>query len=107
MEPYVGRWLEEGHQFVLEEDNDSGHGPKQMWNPVRLWKEAHGLRHFFSCCKSPDLSPIENCRSVPEEHTKRFGLWDEEGLRTIVQEGLDQLSQETINRWVESMPRRL
>ncbi|KJZ69604.1 hypothetical protein HIM_10992 [Hirsutella minnesotensis 3608] len=35
--------LEKGVSFILEEDGDSGHGPGKN-NPVRAWKEKHGLR---------------------------------------------------------------
>ena len=35
LEPHVGRWLEEGRDFWLEEDNDSGHGGGSSSNIVR------------------------------------------------------------------------
>ncbi|KJZ80118.1 hypothetical protein HIM_00832 [Hirsutella minnesotensis 3608] len=58
---YIGpELLEKGVSFILEEDGDSGHGPGKN-NPVRTWKEEHGLKYFFNCASSPDLSPIENC----------------------------------------------
>ncbi|KAH6865346.1 hypothetical protein B0T10DRAFT_569803 [Thelonectria olida] len=71
LEPYVKKWLDEGRSFVLEEDNDSGYGPSQN-NPVRAWKEKHGLNSFFNCPRSPDLSSIENAWSVPAEYIKQF-----------------------------------
>jgi len=42
LEPIVKPWLERGDDFVLEEDNDSGHeiGSK---NIVRTWKEKDKL----------------------------------------------------------------
>ena len=42
LEPIVKPWLERGDDFILEEDNDSGHGtgPK---NIVRAWKEKNRL----------------------------------------------------------------
>ena len=42
LEPVVKPWLEAGHDFVLEEDNDSGHGPGAK-NIVRDWKAKHSL----------------------------------------------------------------
>lgn len=60
LEPVVKPWIESGQHFVLEEDGDSGHGPGKS-NIVRTWKEQHGLKHYFNCASSPDLSPIENC----------------------------------------------
>ncbi|KAF5657583.1 kinesin related 1 [Fusarium heterosporum] len=59
LEKYVKSLIEEGRTFILEEDNDSGHGPKGN-NRISRWKEAHGLLHYFNCAQSPDLSPIED-----------------------------------------------
>jgi hypothetical protein len=42
LEPIVKLWLDEGQDFVLEEDGDSGHGPSKS-NIVRTWKENNGL----------------------------------------------------------------
>ncbi|CAG9950916.1 unnamed protein product [Clonostachys rosea f. rosea IK726] len=106
LEPYVKRWIEEGRSFVLEEDGDSGHGPGKS-NPVRAWKEEYGLKSYFNCPRSPDLSPIENCWLVPKQYVRKYPHWDLDTLRDLVEEGWEQLSQETINRWVESMPQRL
>ena len=46
LDPIVKPWLDQGHNFVLEEDGDSGHGPGKS-NIVRTWKEEHGLEHYF------------------------------------------------------------
>ncbi|KAK3949767.1 hypothetical protein QBC32DRAFT_200310, partial [Pseudoneurospora amorphoporcata] len=40
----VKKWLDEGHDFIFEEDNDSGH----KGGIVTRWKEDHGLRYFFN-----------------------------------------------------------
>jgi hypothetical protein len=106
LKPHVKRWIEEGRSFVLEEDGDSGHGPGKS-NPVRTWKEEHGLKSFFNCPRSPDLSPIENCWLVPKQYIRKYPHWDLDTLRDLIEEGWEQLSQETINRWVESIPQRL
>jgi hypothetical protein len=42
-------WLHKGKDFILEEDSYLGHDPSQS-DPVRTWKENHGLRFFFKCC---------------------------------------------------------
>jgi hypothetical protein len=60
LEPVVKPLLEQGKDFVLFEDGDSGHGPGKN-NPVRDWKESHGLKHYFNVSGSPDLNIIENC----------------------------------------------
>jgi hypothetical protein len=41
LEPIVKPWLQRGDDFVLEEDNDSGHGggPSKRGNIVQTWKK--------------------------------------------------------------------
>ncbi|KJZ70201.1 hypothetical protein HIM_10424 [Hirsutella minnesotensis 3608] len=98
--------LEKGVSFILEEDGDSGHGPGKN-NPVRAWKEKHGLRYFFNCASSPDLSPVENCWNVVKENLRRQPHWEQSVIRDLAEEGWEKLSQETINGWIDSMPLRL
>ncbi|KAF2179332.1 hypothetical protein K469DRAFT_596295, partial [Zopfia rhizophila CBS 207.26] len=69
-------WIDRGDGFVLEEDNDSGHGTGNS-NIVRTWKQKNGLESYFNCSNSPDLSPIENCWQPPKQYLKRFPHWDE------------------------------
>ncbi|KAI9858848.1 MAG: hypothetical protein M1824_004013 [Vezdaea acicularis] len=45
----VKPWLEAKHNFVLEEDGDSGHGLDRGRNIVKNWKEQNGLEHYFNC----------------------------------------------------------
>jgi hypothetical protein len=45
LEPIVKPWLERGDDFVLEEDNDSGHGPDRS-NPVKEWKATNNLKSY-------------------------------------------------------------
>ena len=60
LEPVVKEWIESGERFVLEEDNDSGHGTGQKkGNIVRSWKEKYGLEQSWNVSHSPDFSPIE------------------------------------------------
>ncbi len=59
LEPIVSSWLQAGHSFVLEEDNDSRHGGKKSRNIVNKWKQANGLESYFNCPLSPDFVPIE------------------------------------------------
>ncbi|KJZ78887.1 hypothetical protein HIM_01660 [Hirsutella minnesotensis 3608] len=107
LEAYVGpELLEKGVPFILEEDGDSGHGPGKN-NPVRAWKEKHGLRYFFNCASSPDLSPIENCWNVIKENLRQQPHWEQSTIRELAEEGWEKLSQETINGWIDSMPLRM
>ncbi|KAF3919989.1 hypothetical protein ABW20_dc0101063 [Dactylellina cionopaga] len=106
LEPIVKPWLEAGHDFVLEEDNDSGHGTGAKSEAAR-WKQAHNLTHYFNCSQSPDLSIIENAWQVPKSCVRQSPHWDEETLMVLINEGWDALKQESINKWVDSMPDRL
>jgi len=106
LEPVVKSWLLEGHDFVLEEDNDSGHGTGRD-NIVRTWKQDHRLRSYWNCSQSPDLSPIENYWQAAKDNIRQHACWSNESLKSFAVAGWEGLSQETINRWIDTMPRRL
>ena len=105
LEPVVKSWME-GHEFVLEEDGDSGHGSGKD-NIVRRWKGANGLRYYFNCPHSPDLSPIENCWQVPKQTVGRQPHWDDDTTIAAIKEGWAKLSQAKINQRIDSMPKRI
>ena len=108
-------WMEADEKaqltFVLEEDGEAfGHGGLSKVNPVQQWKEAAGLRHFFSCGDSPDLSPLDSLWPPHKQWQREEPLqdWDDETLRQAVRKAwADLLPQERINVWVEFMPQRL
>ncbi|KDN61748.1 hypothetical protein CSUB01_12427 [Colletotrichum sublineola] len=106
LEPVVGSWIDNGEQFVLEEDGDSGHGTGAK-NIVRVWKEERGLKRYFNTPGSPDLSIIENCWKIPKAHIAKYETWDEDALKNLAIEGWGQLEQSTIDNWVRSMPQRM
>ncbi|KAF1954894.1 hypothetical protein CC80DRAFT_536656 [Byssothecium circinans] len=106
LKPIVKPWIDRGDDFVLKEDNDSGHGIGQR-NIVRTWKEKNGLNYYFNCPSSPDLSPIENCWQPPKQFLKRYPHWDEFETQELVLEGWENISQAFINERVNSMPQRL
>jgi hypothetical protein len=60
LELVVKPLLDSSQDLVLFKDGDSGHGSGKE-NPVRAWKEAHGLKHYFNVSGSPDLNIIKNC----------------------------------------------
>jgi hypothetical protein len=103
LEPVVGQWLRDGHDFVLEEDNDSGHGTGRS-NIVTAWKKANNLTHFWNCSHSPDWVPIEKAWQAPKERTKRQCAWDDKYLKELAEEAWETLTQERINAWVEEIP---
>ena len=86
LEPVIKSWMEEGHEFVLEEDGDSGHGSGKD-NIVRRWKEANRLRYYFNCPHSPDLSPIQNYWQVPKQTVGRQPHWDDDTIIAAIKEG--------------------
>lgn len=99
-------WIEAGENFVLEEDGDSGHGPGKD-NPVGAWKNMVGLKHYFNCALSPDLSPIENGWLPVKLRVREVSHWDAEFTKELALEGWEGIKQETINKWVDSIPDRL
>ena len=103
LEPVVGQWLREGHSFVLEEDNDSGHGTGKA-NIVRTWKRQNGLDYFFNCASSPDIPPIEKAWIASKEAVRAKECWDDSTLKELAEEGHAGLSQATINAWVDEVP---
>ena len=93
---------------MLEEDGDSGHGGgnSSKRNIIKAWKEEHGLKHFFNTPGSPDLSPIKNCwRAVKQYIKANFRLSSD--LKKLILEGWRRISQETINKMVDSMVVRM
>jgi hypothetical protein len=109
LEPIVKPWLMRGDDFVLKEDNDSGHGggASKRRNIVQSWKKENNLEHYFNCAHSPDLAPIENCWRPPKQFMSRFPHWDEFETRELALEGWQKVSQHFINKQVDTMPRRL
>jgi hypothetical protein len=108
LEPVVKPWIDAGHDFVLEEDGDSGHGPpRAKGNIVVDWKEKHGLKHYFNCPGSPDMAPIEDAWQPSKQYVRHYGHWEPDETRTLAQEGWDGITQEWINRRILSMPARL
>ncbi|RFU30684.1 hypothetical protein B7463_g5645, partial [Scytalidium lignicola] len=103
LEPVVGSWLQAGHDFVLEEDSDSGHGTGKA-NIVKTWKRHHGLESFINCPQSPDFVPIERAFQAPKEAVKRRPRWDDTIVKELAEEGWNNLSQKTINKWVDEIP---
>ena len=106
LEPIVGNWLREGHSFVLEEDNDSGHGTGKA-NIVRTWKRENSLTSFFNCSESPDFVPIEKAFQAPKQSVRKRPCWDDAVVRELAEEGWEALKQSTINKWVDEIPKIL
>lgn len=89
--------------LILKEDGDSAHFGKK----VTKFKEQYGLRTYRNCRKSLDLAPIENVWQPVKGNYRKEPHWDDETCKQRIYEAWNELSQETINAWIESMPDRL
>ncbi|KAF1835735.1 hypothetical protein BDW02DRAFT_567775 [Decorospora gaudefroyi] len=108
LKPVVKQWLGPTKAlFILEEDNDSGHGGGSQTNIVATWKRQNNLDYFFNCANSPNLAPIENCWQPMKQQLKKYPHWDEFETRELAREGWSHVSQEFINTRIDSMPKRL
>ena len=99
-------WIQRGDNFILEEDQDTGHGPGAD-NPVRKWKEEQGLRYFFNASGSPDLSPIENIIRAEKQQINDFDHFNDDSLHTAAFRAWDGVKQESIDAYIDSMPKRI
>ena len=109
LEPVVLSWLEQGQDFIMEEDSDSGHGPAENNNRVRRWKDEKHLNHYINAPKSPDLTVIENA-FLPlkqELSNTNTGHWDEKGLVQRANEAWTRVSYDYINNQVAGMEERM
>ena len=115
--------------FVLEEDVEAfAHGGLSKVNMVQGWKDANGLRYYFGCLDSPDLSPTDslwpagkqwNVTDIPgttaaamddtEGGQPKAALkdWEPETLQQAAREAWEAVDQERVNVWVDFMPQRL
>jgi hypothetical protein len=106
LEPVVKPWLKDRKSFILEEDQDSGHGTSQV-NIVRTWKQQNGLQSYFNCSSSPDLALIENVWQPMKQYIRKYSHWHAEETRQLAYEGWDSIPQAFIDKKVNSMPQRL
>ncbi|KPM39516.1 hypothetical protein AK830_g7046 [Neonectria ditissima] len=96
--------------FVMEEDAEAfAHGSASKVNLAQQWKEDHGLRCYFTCGDSPDLSPLDSLWPSRKQWTVAEPPkdWEDETLRRLVRETWAGLDQERVNVWVDFMPQRL
>lgn len=107
----VKGWLSGGgaQSFILEEDIEAfAHGGASKVNIAQQWKEANGLRCYFNCLDSPDLSPLDSLWPAHKQWSvEPLKDWEPETLRQAVRDVWDALEQERINMWVDFMPQRL
>jgi hypothetical protein len=102
----VQKWLDNNESFLLEEDQDSGHGTSTS-NLVRTWKEDNNVDYYFNASGSPDLSPAENVIRAIKQCIQAFDHFDDDTLHCAVFRAWDSVSQTTINSYIDSMPERM
>ena len=100
LEQHVKPCLDKGERFTLEEDNDSGHGSYNDTNKVAKWKEEHGLKHYFNCPGSPDLSIIENAWRVDKQQLWAEDYFDVDILRDAIRDAWGAVTIKWINQQV-------
>ena len=104
--PEVLLWILRGDDFILEEDGDSGHGISSK-SRAHQWNEKHRLEGYWNYALSPDLAPIENGWFPVKSEVRKVLHWDEETTKEMALQGWAGVEQATVNKWVETMPRRL
>jgi hypothetical protein len=126
--PIIKKWQLRGHDFVLCEEPELGHGSTRTtypWDPtqppprnkrdndVQKWKRENPFNSYYNSHAAPDLTPIgiANCWRAPTvERLKELvvpGAVDEKVWRNLTTEGWDAASQEVVDNAVLSMPQRL
>lgn len=98
----VKPWLDQGMDFILEEDRDSRHT-----SPItKECKKSLKIKYFFNAPGSPDLSPIENAWRVPAMMIQSLPYSNRQDLVADAKEAWDNLDLETVNGFIDSMPDR-
>nr|POF18079.1 putative gamma-glutamyl phosphate reductase [Quercus suber] len=106
LKPVVKPWLQQDPRFILEGNRSSAHGLSKN-HPVYEWKQQHGLKYYFNCRSSPDLSPIEDCWQPLGLSLTKISPLDDETARSLCLEGWADIPQAFINYNVSTMPTRL
>ena len=91
--------------WILMDDNATCHRSRV----TNSFKSQAGIRTLTWPARSPDLNPIENVWSLLKRSVRRALRPGDDLLRleTLLRQEWDRLSQDTINRLIESMPSRI
>lgn len=107
----VKPWIEAqgAGTFVLEEDAETfAHGGLSKVNEVQEWKEANGLRYYFNCGDSPDLSPLDSLwPPLKQWQTQKEFEWEDESLKQAARDAWAEFGQGRLDIWVDMMQQRL
>jgi len=78
-------WIQHRDDFVLKEDDDSGHDTDKN-NIIHKWKKKNQLKYYFNCANSSDLSSIENVWQLTKNELHIYSHWDDETTHQLVQD---------------------
>lgn len=96
-----------GKGFILGHDND----PKHTANTVKAYLQRISNKGKITIMEwpsqSPDLNPIENLWNIVKMKRKGIKALSAEDLFQKVSKIWREISTETLNKLVESMPRRI
>ena len=105
IEKYWQEAMDAGEPFVLEEDNDGGHGTRTRTNIVQERRQA--IDHYANPPVSPDMSIIERVWRVLKQRMKRRKPTTIDEMEQALKEEWDAIPMEYINRLVKEMPERV
>ena len=89
--------------WTFQQDND----PKYTSKLVKEWSETNQIKVMKWPAQSPDLNPIENLWYQAELSLKQKGPFkNADELYKAIETTWNEITQEKINKLVESMPRR-
>ena len=107
--PHILKYYEEacmdGRDWILEEDNDGGHGTRSQINPIQQLRQ--GMDYYANTPVSPDFSIIENVWRILKQRTKNRRCYTIPTLKQALLEEWEGITQESINMLVDSMPTRI
>ncbi|KAH8173693.1 HMG box protein [Sarocladium implicatum] len=95
--------------FVLEEDADTfAHGGLSKVNEAQEWKQENGLRYYFNCGDSPDLSPLDSLwPPLKQWQLAKETEWKDEELKQAARDAWADFGQGRLDMWVDLMQQRL
>lgn len=108
--PHVRQWMANGdlpERFIMEEDNDSGHGTKNPNSIAYKYKQRNGISFYGNAAYSPDLAIIETCWSCPKGETRRCAHYDDNTLKQLILDGWEKVTHYMVNKMVHSMVKRM
>lgn len=91
------------NDYYFQQDID----PKHTANLTKEWLLYNAPRRLLTPPQSPDLNPIENLWHILDRKVRQTKITSKEHLKQVLIESWNDLSVETLNNLVESMPRRL